>query len=179
MDKMLNRVIAQLRLQATSLPQSLTSSSSSFSRTSTGPLSHPVFAIPGLLPEFTRRDAAVRYKLLDPCVSWTALRAGPVGAGFGSGTYVDAKFESHVGWNVCRESPDMAKKGMTPSGDDTSDVGETRALRDRDIGDEIAPAYPEQLALSSHVEGLQVPPSSLSTVQVSEPYNRTGRTHVL
>ena len=38
----------------------------------------------------------------------------------------------------------MAKNGETPSGDDVSDVGETRALRDCDISDEIAPAYPEQ-----------------------------------
>ena len=86
-------------------------SSSSFAGTSTGSWSHPVLAIPGLLPEFTRRDAAVRYKLLDPGVSWTALRAGPVGAGFGSGTYVGAKFEGHVDWNVCRKSPDIVKKG--------------------------------------------------------------------
>ena len=33
---------------------------------------HSVLAIPSLRPEFTRRDAAVRYKLLDPGVSWTA-----------------------------------------------------------------------------------------------------------
>ena len=32
------------------------------------------------------------------------------------------------------------------------------ALRDRDIGDEVAPAYPEQSALPSHVEDLQFPP---------------------
>ena len=82
----------------------------------------------------------------------------PVEAGFGSGTYVDAKFEGHVGWNVCQESHDMAKKGVTPSGDDVSDVGETSALRNHDIGDEVAPAYHEQLALTSHVEGLQFPP---------------------
>ena len=62
------------------------------------------------------------------------LRAGPAGAGFGSGTYVDAKFEGHVGWNVYRESPDMTREGV-PSGDDLSDVRETGALRDRDIGD--------------------------------------------
>ena len=39
---------------------------------------------------------------------------GPEGgsslAGFGSGIYVNAKFEGHVGGNVCRESPDMAKR---------------------------------------------------------------------
>ena len=50
----------------------------------------------------------------------------------------------------------MAKEGVTPSGDDVSDVGETGALRDREIGDEVASAYPEQLA--SHVEGMQFPP---------------------
>ena len=48
--------------------------------------------------------------------------------------------------------------GVTPTGDDVSDVGETRALRDRDIGDETNPAYPEQFALASHVEGLLFPP---------------------
>ena len=52
----------------------------------------------------------------------------------------------------------MAKKGVTPSGDDVSDVVETRALRHRDVGNEIAPAYPERLALSSHVKGLQFSP---------------------
>ena len=36
----------------------------------------PALTIPSFLPEFTRRDAAVRYKLLDPCDLWTALRAG-------------------------------------------------------------------------------------------------------
>ena len=56
-------------------------------------------------------------------------------AWFCSGIYVDAKFEGLVSWNVCRKSPDVAKKGVTPSGDDVSDVGETRAIRDRDIGD--------------------------------------------
>ena len=96
--------------------------------------------------------------MLDPGVSRAALIAGPVGAGVGSGTYVGAKFEGHAGWNVCRESSDMAKEGVTPSGDDVFDVGETRALRDRDIGDEIAPAYPKQFALASDVESQQFPP---------------------
>ena len=52
----------------------------------------------------------------------------------------------------------MAKKGVTPSGDDVSDVVETSALRDRDVGNKIASAYPERLVLASHVEGLQFPP---------------------
>ena len=59
-----------------------------------------------------------------------------------SGTYVDAKFDGHMDWNVFWESPDMVKEGVTPSGNDVSDVGETRALREHDIGDEISPAYP-------------------------------------
>ena len=45
-------------------------------------------------------------------------------------------------WNVCRESPDVAEKGVAPSGYDVSDVDETRALGEHAIGDEVAPACP-------------------------------------
>ena len=83
-------------------------------------------------------------KLLDPGVSWTAPRPGPVWAGFGSRTYVDGEFEGHVSWDVCREYPDVAEKRVAPYGHDVSGVDETRAVRDLDIGDEVAPAYPEQ-----------------------------------
>ena len=82
-------------------------------------------------------------------------RLGPVWAWFGFRTYVDAVF---VGWNVYRECPDVAKEGVAPTGDHVSDVGETCALRHRDIGDEIAPAYPEQSVLTSHVKSPQFPP---------------------
>ena len=86
------------------------------------------------------------------------VQCGLVWCRFGAGSYVDSEFEGHAGWNVRRESPGLAEEGMAPSGDDVSDVGETRALRDRDIGDEVAPAYPKQSTLASHVKGLQFPP---------------------
>ena len=52
----------------------------------------------------------------------------------------------------------MAEEGVAPFGDDVSDVSETHSLRDRNIGDEVDPVYPEQSAMASHVKGLLFPP---------------------
>lgn len=87
-----------------------------------------------------------------------APRASPVWVGLGSGTQVDSEFKGHVGWNVCREYPDVTEERAAPFIDDVSDVGETRALQDHNIGDEVAPVYPEQSALASYLKGLQFPP---------------------
>ena len=67
----------------------------------------------------------------------------------------------------------MAKKGVTHFGDDVSDVGKTRALRDRDIGDEIATAYPEQLALHLMWMACSFLPFSLNSLQA--PSCTTGQ----